>query len=100
MKTRSYFKEAGHTAVDRDPTASGFGNTAEDLEKRGFTRAVATNDPDTIASSDLEADVFECPELFDFIALDDGPAGQHVAGLAREVLGVVRDHVAQCGVPF
>src|SRR5260370_2901863 len=71
------------------------GDVAQDFEEGALAGSIATNDANDFARFDLEAYVFERPELLDLVALDNLAPLEHVNCLPRKVVSLARDDVAQ-----
>src|ERR1700738_624783 len=97
-----------------NPSFGRFGDAAENFEQRCFTGAVPTDDSEHLASSHLEADVLQSPEVFArrkrgvrgpaSTQLRRGRQRSDVAGQlfssveAKEIFRLFRYDIAQCGV--
>ena len=82
-------------APNQDPPLGWVCDAAQDLEKRALADSVAPNDPQHLAALDLEADIFQGPELFHLITKDDLSAADTISRIAYKIADVVADHIAQ-----
>ena len=64
METGADFQQRADAAVEIDLAGGGFGDAAEDFEQRALARAVAADDADDVALSDVEGHVAQRPERF------------------------------------
>src|SRR5436309_672167 len=100
MKAGTDFKQAGGATSDPYTPLSWLGDSREDLQKRTFASAIATNDAYGLAALNLEANILERPEFLGLVALHDLPTTNHVDRLACDGADLACDDVAQGGVPL
>ena len=62
MKAGADFEEAADASVNFGVAFGGSGNAGEDFQQRAFAGAVAADEADDFALTDLEIDVFERPD--------------------------------------
>jgi hypothetical protein len=65
VKSGADLEQARDTAPQDDPAGSRFCDAAQNFQKSAFPGAVTADDPDNLASVDLETHFFECPEFLD-----------------------------------
>src|SRR6516165_616480 len=94
MKSRPDFEQACDASSNQNAPISRLGDAAEDFEERALAGSVATNDANDFARFDLEAYVFEGPELLDLIALNDLSAAEHVDCFSHKISGLTADDLA------
>src|SRR4051812_12073721 len=63
MKSGSHFEQAGNAATQSETPSSRVCDSAQDFQKSGFSRTIATDNADNLALLDFEANVPQCPEL-------------------------------------
>src|SRR5260370_41600334 len=63
MKAGADLEKAGHPTPDADPSFGWFRDPGQNLQQRGFTRAVPPDDADHISLLDFTRDIFESPEV-------------------------------------
>src|SRR5262249_21321117 len=78
MKTGPHFKQARHPTAKNSPTSRRLGNPAQDLQKRGFSRPIASDDANHLAALDLEAHILQGPEFLDLVTVHDLPATKEI----------------------
>src|SRR6185436_9738726 len=85
VEAGSDFKQARNSPAEEHAPFCGLCNPAQDLEQGALARTVAAADADDFSLLALEAHAPQCPELFNFVTLDNLPATQRINCLAREV---------------
>ncbi len=74
MKSSSYLQKARNPSFRWIRPSGWFGDAAEDLQQRGFARAVAPNDTYDVSLPDLESDISKRPEIFRGVCSETGAA--------------------------
>ena len=64
MKSRPDLQQAPHTSANGNPSLRRFGNPAQQFEERGFSRSIASYNPDNLALPNRKRDILKRPELF------------------------------------
>ena len=72
VKAGADFEQGAHLATKKGSTRGRIGDAGENLQERALARPVATDQPDQLASLDLEVDILQRPEVILLIV----PAGK------------------------
>src|SRR5215831_3790603 len=92
MKASPHFEEACHPTAQSRATACRLCDSAKNLKKCALTRAIAADDSKNFSFLNFEAHVLQCPELLDFVPLNDLPPMGKVDSFAHKVLCFSRQH--------
>src|SRR5262249_50246661 len=95
MKSRPNLKQACDAPPQQNLSLGRLRDAAQDLEKRTLSGAIAANDANNLTLFDFEAHILERPELLYRVALNDLAPSEHVDCLARKVVGLAHNDVAQ-----
>ena len=72
MKTGANFEETTDAAADFRPAGGGLRDARKNLQQRRLARAVAANQAEDFAFANFQRNVFQRPEGFLFLALENG----------------------------
>src|SRR6478752_1573926 len=98
MKSRAHFEQAGRPAAQSNSSCRRLGNSAQNFEQRAFAGSVVTDDADNLTFFDLKVDIFQGPELFDFITLYNLAPAKHIDSLACEIARLANKNITQRGI--
>ena len=95
MEAGPDLEETRNSATDFDTAQCRLEDARQNLEQGGLARPVVADDADHFPALDLEIDIAQRPELFDFVAFDDGATAQHVRAAAHEAAGGAHERFTQ-----
>src|SRR5262245_21002808 len=95
MKAGSDFEQTPDAPAHPRAPLRRLRNSAQDLEKSTLAGAVAADDADNLTLLHLEADVLECPEFLDLVALNDLFSFEEFLCVTSKVLDLSRHHITE-----
>src|SRR4249920_568334 len=85
MEPRSHFQQTAKAAAEPSASVGWFCDSGEDLQQRALAGAIASNDPDSVATFEVEGNILQGPDhaLAVGMALESAERGP--GGLGKDV---------------